>query len=509
MTSRKTVAVDAVRRIFVDDSILDRTRGVKRTFHQAAKHPDNPIMFNNRPWESKACRMHGTVLRDAGTGEFRMWYYGAGGSDEEVRYRSVVAYATSVDGLRWRKPDLHIHDFHGQTANNICRQPHHDSTGEFWYVDGIAVLHEPDDPDPMRRYKMMTTQKKTGDEFNTKTPYPSGYYVAFSPDGLHWEERPQPYFTMIKGFGDTMGLMRDPRNNRYVAHVKIASADYRKYDRYNWIQNEGYFAWDDGKWIKCPSSRYRGISVSEDFVSWSEPEYILPTDEHDGPGDQVYDTSIFPYESVYLGLADIYHPVTGTTDCQLIWSPDGLDWRRSPDRTPTIPVGRDLSDWDCGGHCASNNPPIRMGDELWFYYGSAWWRHPGGSIKVFRPGVYGYAIGLAKLRVDGFMSLDGGARRGRVTTVPVECVNDGLCVNADAEGGELRAQLLRGGRQIPGFEFKSCAPIRHDAVRHVVRFKGGAIPRSKTPIRVEFALKDASLYSFWTEPLPPKGVFEA
>ena len=507
MARRQTIEVGRERRLFIDDAILDTTRSVKRRLHQLDKYPGNPVLTGDRPWE--IARMNArSVLRDPATGEFRMWYYATGGSPDEVRLRSVIAYATSLDGVNWKKPDLHIHNYHGQTLNNICRRPHFDETGDRWYIDAVCVLDDPDDPDPMRRYKMATTQKKTDDEFNSTTPYPSGVYFAFSPDGVHWQEDPRPGFTMLGGFSDTFGCLYDHRNKRYIAHVKPITYELGRYDQHNWIAGEGYFGLENGEWKKIKCKRLRAVTVSRDFLNWSKPEYILPLGAEEPEADQVYDTAIFPYESIYLGLADIYHPnVTGTIDSRLIWSPDGLDWRWAFDKTPVIPAGRDLCDWDCGGNIVANGSPVRMGDELWFYYGASCWRHPGGKIKRFRPARGTSCIGLATIRVDGFVSLDCGARLGKALTAPVRLKHDGLCVNANAEGGELRCRLLRRGRPIPGFDFKSCAPLRHDSVRHALRFEGGPIPHSKAPIRIEFALKNASLYSFWTEPLPPTGLF--
>ena len=149
------------------------------------------------------------------------------------------------------------------------------------------------------------------------------------------------------------------------------------------------------------------------------------------------------------------------------------------------------------------NPPIRMGDALWFYYGSTRGRHPGGKLKRYRGSHDGTALGRAVLRVDGFVSLDTGSRTGRARTVPYRLAHNALCVNADAGGGEVRAQLTRRGRPLAGFDFGSCEPLCRDRTRHIVRFKGGAIPRTREPLRVEFALKQASLYAFWAEPLPP------
>ena len=149
----------------------------------------------------------------------------------------------------------------------------------------------------------------------------------------------------------------------------------------------------------------------------------------------------------------------------------------------------------------SGSPPVRQGDRLLFYYSSSSARHSGGQLPVPRPPGNRRLIGVASLRLDGFVSLDADAAGGRVRTVPVRLLHRVLAVNVDAGGGELRARLLVGGRPLPGYDLADCAPVRVDSTRALLSWGHRRLPPRQDPIEIEFHITAASLYSFWTEPL--------
>ena len=506
MARKLAPTLDPIRTLFVDDAILAETRGIRRRVHQLTKDPSQPVLHCDRPWEGGNICGYGSVWRQDADGPLRMWYLARPGDPNDRRFFTSICLATSIDGVHWEKPALHRYDYWGSSANNICILAHwknENATGRF---DTVSILHDVGERDPQRRYKMMSYQYAVPDKWNPKQAFPSGYYVAFSPDGLHWHERPRPVFRLDEGIGDCMTLMHDTRRGRYTAFVKILSNEYGLVPRLRRTRDDAQEMWDGNRWIVAtgenPVKRMRGISHSTDFVNWTPPRFILPTDDDDPDDVQFYNNTGFAYESLYLGFVYAYHVhTTGTIDMQLIWSRDGEAWHRAFDRTAVLPSGAGECDWDMGCHAMLTNPPIRMGDELWFYYGSTWKRHSGGNLSVHR-GPGGSAIGRAKLRLDGFVSLDAGSRTGRATTVPLHLGGSALGVNADARDGEIRAQILRRGRPVPGFDFRSCHPLKLDRTRHLFHFEGGKIPKMREPVRIELAVKNASIFSVWSEPQP-------
>src|SRR5262245_20519050 len=84
--------------LFIDDYLIDEMTGVRREMHQPVKHAANPIIIPDQPGEEVFNR--GSVLYDADERLFKMWYIVY---DEEVR-NQLLGYATSIDGVNWKKP---------------------------------------------------------------------------------------------------------------------------------------------------------------------------------------------------------------------------------------------------------------------------------------------------------------------------------------------------------------------------------------------------------------------
>ena len=86
-----------------------------------------------------------------------------------------------------------------------------------------------------------------------------------------------------------------------------------------------------------------------------------------------------------------------------------------------------------------------------------------------------YALGLAKLRVDGFVSLDAGpTRRGILVTRPL--ISEGRWLKANLRcygGGSIAAEIVDLREQvIPGFSRQECDVFRGDSVEHTFSWKG-------------------------------------
>jgi hypothetical protein len=472
LAADEVVTLTRDRQLLVDDRMIASSSGLKRAIHAARKYQDNPILLPVKPWEGQYTLLYGTVIRDEEEGIWKMWY----STMNHFRYiqkifpeSTYLCYATSRDGVHWTKPDLGVVKYRGKTENNIVLEgTHAPELGIEGILDAVSILKDIRDPDPSRRYKLMVwrhNQKFEGAKsaYVLEGQHRMGHYVAFSPDGIHWSKPERLVFPYLP-VRDTMSLMWDPRTSKYVAFVKQ----------------------------QVNGKRARFVTESDDFLTWSTPRQILVADERDPANVEMYHNTGFPYEGMYLGLLTVFHPEPLDNiylDLQLISSRDGRSWSRVGDRTPFLPVGRRDIDWDFGFHSPSSGPPIRVGDELWFYYSGRAYRHPvDGQGREPNKG----AIGLAKLRLDGFVSMDAGGAEGTLTTVPFRFGDPGLYLNADASRGEVRVEVLdEAGAPISGFERSS--PLTKDAIRW--RAADLSKLRGRT-IRLKFYLRNASLYSF-------------
>jgi len=169
------VKITSERQLFLDDYLIAARSNVTRQMHPPTRHAGNPILrLREKPWE------HGYghslwVLRDDKTGRFRMWYnfHHRIEGEDGVRYRAPTCYATSADGVHWVKPNLGIWKVNGSGNNNISLLQ--------GTIDGL--FYEPEDPDPARRYKALVWHDPQDQGYAPR----EGFYLYYSPDGLHWK----------------------------------------------------------------------------------------------------------------------------------------------------------------------------------------------------------------------------------------------------------------------------------------------------------------------------------
>ena len=108
-------------------------------------------------------------------------------------------------------------------------------------------------------------------------------------------------------------------------------------------------------------------------------------------------------------------------------------------------------------------------------------------------------MGLATLRVDGFVSVNSGADGGTLTTRPFLFLGDALVLNADAKGGEIVVEALDSeGQPIKGFGRDEAIPVTSDSVRHSLRWKEqkDLHQLQGRPMRLRFHMRAARIFSF-------------
>jgi hypothetical protein len=483
----------------VDDTVIERMDGVQKTLNQPKKHPGNPVLVPDRPWEGSRVHMYGSVVYDRQADLFKMWYWAGLGEPT-----MSGAYATSKDGIHWDKPDLGQSQFQGSKRNNRVG----------WMAMGM--IYSPDDPDPGKRYKSI-----------------HGRQGAFSADGVNL--RVPPESKDIPGAipsDNVIPFVYDEQSKRYVAFPKVN------------LQSAGH------------ERRSVSVSFSDDFLTWTPVKPILVPDERDdelahktvaamrdrieyddGPEwhlAQFYGHCGFPYEGMYLGLLWVFdisgwgaplwgekdfvrHPGWGGEDgpmyVQLTSSRDLVNWERVGDRQPFMPLG--AADSYDSGQIYTTNRPIVVGDEIWIYY--AGWEcthgHPiewatetdkfpriSEAVKRASPRTRA-TINLATLRLDGWVSVDAGAEEGVLTTRPLRFEGRQLVLNVVAKGRVSVEILDDAGTTIKGFRADDCDSFSGDAIRHVVQWRGSSDVSGLASklVRLRFRLRDAKLYSFAIE----------
>jgi hypothetical protein len=451
------------RRLFLDAMVVEQSHGLERVFHALKRYSGNPILVKDRPYEGWGPYLYGTVLRDGD--RLRMWYQVVGSED------AAVLYAESRDGIHWRKPDLGLFEAEGSRANNIVARPP---------ASIASVILDSDAKNREDAWQMFAFGG------------PDGAFSVRSNDGIHWDWGERAARSHLFPTSDVVNVFWDPYQNLDVATYKTSTRRHRAV----------------------------GLAVSDDGLHWTKPVpgAMFTADDLDPDDTQVYGMPVFPYEGLYIGMPWIYHAryikhgaysadrmteaqegSPRTVDVQLSWSWDLTNWTRTRDRAAFLPLGP-AGAFD-SGMVFTARAPVRMRDELWFYY--------GGFDRVHddTKGVHG-AIGLATLRLDGFCSMQAGAAQGWLISRREAFDRPTVHINArTAPGGYVTAELLdRNNHVLPGFSRADCIPFTGDAVDHRLRWRTEAFPKSLDgrDKKIRFILQDADLYSYLPEGLTPE-----
>lgn len=461
------------RRLFLDGAVVEKSEGLSRVFHVARKQ-DDPVIQRDRPWEGMAAitgpYVYGSVFWDGG--KLRMWY-------QVLTRGNHIGYAESQDGTHWTKPDLGIIEYRGSRKNNLVVSAYDPAATGGGHCHNPSVILMPSGTDPRQRYALYGFDNEYGHA-----------RVAFSSDGLHWQYSPdtekRPLFTS----SDVVTFFYDPYQARYTATWKTRNR----------------------------RGRAVGVVWSADGLSWTKPfdGPVFAADDLDPDATQIYGMPIFAYQGLYIGLPWIYNAryfrngeysvdklheaqddSPRTMDVQLAWSWDLVNWTRPPKRAALIPRGPKGS-WD-GGMIVTARAPVIVGDELYFYYGGCDGVHDQPRVRA--------AIGLTKLRLDGFCSLQAGRDEGWFISRREPFHEPAVTINARTSGdGFLLAEILdRRNQVVPGFSRDDCHPFRGDATRHVLRWKSAQFaPEQANPdYKLRIWLKSADLFSYLPVGLDP------
>ena len=432
--------------LFIDDYLVASKNNVARKYHPFEKHPANPVLVVDQPWEHNVVNCTTVLPNEDGKG-FRMWYYcWTGKSDPD---HSHALYATSADGIHWEKPKLGLIPWKatGSKENNFVGA-------------GSSIMHTPQDPEPARRYKAVS---------------PGKYFFSASADGLHWERLSKGE---IFSAGDTGHVMWDPLTQKYRGYAKV-NALVRGLRRraVGYSEGTGFDEWPALRLVMAP----------DDFDDrWAKPGSVQRT--------HFYNCPVIAYQNMYLGLLMVYRAEDeegyfhGPIFVELVTSRDGFHWlREEGERPPLLACGPERS-FDHGMVSASSL--LVVGDQLWLYYSGY------DGLHDYLP--FHSAVGLATMRKDGLASLDGGDIPGEVVTKPLKGLSGKLHLNCKAGEGLLQVEVLDAkGRVLPGYRRRDCNEPRGDGVDQLVTWQEHPeLPAGKEALRLKFLLKNVSLYGF-------------
>ena len=463
------ISVDIGRQLFVDDFLIGSTT-MTRTWHKAQKDPRNPVLRPETDLERgklgpfnapMSAPFSGGVWYDGRDALYKCWYC-AGWFDG-------TAYAWSTNGVDWVRPELKA----VPGTNRIVKPETAD--GKRCNRDSAAVVMDPDATDGYR-FKLFLWSRPQGGE------------LFVSKNGTDWEGR-----TACGDSGDRSTIFYNPFRKVWCYSLRsFWSARARNYaECADFLAGASYpneVVWmrtdcrdqPERSWIYCDPDRY------------FDREPNAPS---------LYNLDVVAYESLMLGAFSILsgadngdcgeRMVPKMTDLHLGFSRDGFHFSRAEDRSPFIAGSRRAGAWDRGYLHSNAALCLVRDDELLFYY-TGFSGH--SDDPTVQDGLYTQAqMGIARLRRDGFASMDAGACGGELVTRPIVFTRgDRLYVNANAAGGELKAELVDENGQVLAASQKA---FSGNATKAVVL--EGLAPFAGKTVRIRFTAKDAQLYAFW------------
>jgi hypothetical protein len=503
LTSKGSLEVGYRKQLLVDNHLIAETSNVNRELGEVVKENNaQPILVADKVWEDPYWfGFFVTVIHDGA--KFRMWYRAL---------PTHMGYAESNDGMSWRKPVIGIHDFDFAKIRQAFDKYEGTDPLEFsgkqnnlltFASGGLIPYLDPHETDPAHQYKGAYIHNGAfKDPFNL-----SKVCLAHSADGINWQ-----------------------------AYNKGEPVSYRASDCMNQI------LWDEG------ASVYR-LYTREDFglpghsgqlPQWTEirgcrgmsnPDVKAnPTNwttirkwrfDREGPQEhkrrQIMSMNSWIYEGVHFAILNVYEwpedLSEGPYDFHKRHERDVINFYIATCRgdevwdlswvyagKPMVPRGPDGSfDKDWVWPTANI---VTYEDRHWLYYTGNRERHwmlDPGPTPASRIG-----IGVATMRLDGFVSLQAKGTGGMVTTKPFRLEGKTLEVNVEAPKGELQCEVLdEFYRPLPDFSGRNSLVYSSvDTVRLQPRWKRAtnlSALRGKT-VRLKFNLSNTKLYAFQIRP---------
>lgn len=475
-----------VSQLFIDDVLIESSHGLQRTLHQPVKENggNKPILALDSEFagHSSNLQANGTIIYDPRIKKYVMLALGMT-SDRTVPTadRVRIYRFTSTDEMNWIKGDNGapqriaidlLDQASGKSATNT-------DLFSFYY----------DTQDPKFPYKGWLYFANWGEGRE-------GIYYVYSPDGVHWNRGREIMAELSRtiqqdgrtlvGIGDVTTFYHDDITNKFLASIKFYSR--ATVGNQNHLRSRTYL------WLDR-------LDAPVDMNRISRVDLVPPAVDADGDlaSDEYYASGGWRYQSLWLGELKVWHlsgdypySAAGSAFLKLIVSHDGLHWQKVQFKNDSGQPGIFIANGTEGRNDAQNDGgyitlfsqgPLRIGNDLVYYYGSSSYgkNHPPG-LRLKGGGIF-----RARLRIDGFVSID----QGTLTTKPLHFSGDKLLVNSI---GPVHLEVLDAENH-----FLGQADIEGDSINHPVMFGGQSLQQiaGTGPIRLRFTLDpQAHLYSF-------------
>ncbi len=481
-----------------DDYVVEDKFGLKRVIGPVKKYSENPLIIGkDMPWELNTLNWEGPALRhvifDPKENLYKSWYVMIRWEPGfETGYNYSTLYVESKDGITWEKPELDLFPYNGQKTNIVLQKEKGTAILEEVILDTMAN-------DPAHRYLGLVKMVPPGE---------AGRCIVrmFSPDGKKWTLAPDPILFRNASDG-SYSLVNDSERSRWLLYRRpsIRALVNRK---------------DEGFYTSRNVKRRVSVTLSKDMKHWTYPRNIVLMDEVDdskvtqvGNNIDIDWAQVTRYEGIFFGFLSLMDNLIMSVPrhSHLMWSRDGFDWERLPERPFFIKNGKP-GDWDAGSIRGISLIP--EGDRIRIYYGG------GNTTQGMEndAGIHPFTgTGIAYIGRDRFIGLQAGPEGGFLLTREFVLEGDRIKINCRSQvqnpppiwGSLIKAELIqppKGEHQsatpYPGYSMEDCDPIMaEDEFHQVITWNGKSDLSSLNgkPIYIRFYIRNSTLYTFRVE----------
>jgi hypothetical protein len=491
-----------VAQLFIDDYLIENAVDIKRTLHQPLKDDagQKPVIALENEFGDLGATLeaNGSIVFDPQIGKYVMiaLAFSPEGRtlEKQPRWTYYRLYRfTSTDGLHWIKGDDGTPQWIFPRKAEDLYDPQSGTSAT--NIDAFSCYY--DKQDHNYPYKGWQHFANWGDDRE-------GHYYLKSKNGIEWERGPMvvngygdqqdPVYQKIHqdgrdlvGPGDVTIFYHDPLKERFLGIFKFYSPQA--------VENENRLRSRAYAFFSHP------LEQPFDVKSIDHVELLPPAADTDNDGryDEYYGSTAWRYASMWLGGLKIWHgegdyawSAAGCAYLKLVHSRDGLHWQKvSFDNDagiaevfiPNGPEGGNQGQNDGGYITEFSQGPLKKGNELIIYYGSSsYGKNHATDIRISGGGIF-----RARLRIDGFVSVD----KGTLTTKILRFSGNDLYLNAlgpvtievlDDEQNPIAAQSVSG-----------------DKLKHRITFNGQTLAQLSKgeDLRLRFHIgPGGKLYSF-------------
>lgn len=430
--------VTGKRELFIDDFLIETSRGVAIRQHIPAELPSCP---------NKPIGHYCTILKKP-DGTYFYYFRGEDNVYNGKKYNNhpgeFVGISTSRDGVNWETPDFKL--FPGQPVpGNAIIYGKDEITHNFVpFCDTNPACK------PSERYKAVAGVRET-----------KGLFAYTSGDGIKWkpvQKKPVIAYEPEKNGGH----MIDSQNVLFYSETEKCYVMYIR-------------VWKTADNLK--GLRSFAKVTSTDFIHWSEPEYLKVNRR----GEHLYVSGLAPYQRApqyYAGVATRYFGNRGSaTDTALLFSRNGKGIIR-PNCEAWIRPGLAPDRWLNRMNYITWGIVQETPETMLFYH---------NRKKL-----------MYRVRTDGLVSLSAGLTTGSVLTRVLERTGGNLEFNlSTSAGGSFRVEVCdENGTAIPGYRFADMKEFYGDKIAFVPDWKGKSfadLPAGK--FRLRFKMRECDLFS--------------